>query len=498
MALLRRHRDEHAAAIRYQMRQKLIAIGDDYWIEDEEGHRAFRVDGKAMRVRDTFILEDPGGDEVAKIQERKLSVRDKMVIERDGRRTRRSRRRSSGSATASRSTSTAARTCGRKGNFVDHEYEIERDGDTVATVSKRWFRVRDTYGVEVVPGEDDALVLAITVCIDAMAQPRTSGPGQPRIAAPTIGKSCTQIGGAAAEPGGMERAMTKSIEDPRARSPRGGPPVHDGRTRRWRRAGASPQRDHLRRAALPGAPDAAAARRARGALRDRVREAVQGDAGAGNGKYVEVARRGVDALGRQAAGDPALGPGEHVPEPVRAPEPARRARAGVGVVHRLPAVVHHAPGQSFLAGLADPALWQAFTRSASTRVHTGPVKQAGGLDGWRQTPSVDGHFDRISMQVDPAFGTEEQFRTLCATAAEYNGTVIDDIVPGHTGKGADFRLAEMGYARLPGHLPHGRDRPGGLAPAARRAARATTPSTSTPRPRRRSSAPATSSAGCSA
>jgi len=59
-----------------------------------------------------------------------------------------------------------------KGNFVDHEYEIERDGDTIATVSKRWCRVRDTYGVEVGPGEDDALVLAITVCIDAMAHPR--------------------------------------------------------------------------------------------------------------------------------------------------------------------------------------------------------------------------------------------------------------------------------------------------------------------------------------
>jgi uncharacterized protein YxjI len=27
---------------------------------------------------------------------------------------------------------------------VDHEYTIERDGDKVAEVSKRWFRVRDT------------------------------------------------------------------------------------------------------------------------------------------------------------------------------------------------------------------------------------------------------------------------------------------------------------------------------------------------------------------
>ena len=132
-------------------------------------------------------------------------------------------------------------------------------------------------------------------------------------------------------------------------------------------------------------------------------------------------------------------------------------------------------------------------------MHTGPVKQAGGLDGWRQTPSVDGHFDRISMQIDPAFGTEDEFRTLCAIAAEHDGTVIDDIVPGHTGKGADFRLAEMALRRLPRHLPHGRDRAGGLAPAARRARRASDAvNLDAEAEARARSAPATSSASCSA
>jgi uncharacterized protein YxjI len=37
-------------------------------------------------------------------------------------------------------------------------------------VSKKWFRVRETYGVEVLPGQDDALILAIVVCIDAMTR----------------------------------------------------------------------------------------------------------------------------------------------------------------------------------------------------------------------------------------------------------------------------------------------------------------------------------------
>ena len=70
------------------------------------------------------------------------------------------------------------------GNVVDHEYEIERDGDTVATVSKSWFRVRDTYGVEIAPEQDDALILAITVCMDSMAansRPAASGSCRARL-----------------------------------------------------------------------------------------------------------------------------------------------------------------------------------------------------------------------------------------------------------------------------------------------------------------------------
>jgi trehalose synthase len=108
------------------------------------------------------------------------------------------------------------------------------------------------------------------------------------------------------------------------------------------------------------------------------------------------------------------------------------------------------PGESFLAALADEQLWDAFARIGIEAVHTGPVKRAGGLSGWQATPSVDGHFDRMSTEIDPAFGTEAEFRAMCGMATWSGGTIIDDIVPGHTGKGADFRLAEMKYADYPG------------------------------------------------
>ena len=108
------------------------------------------------------------------------------------------------------------------------------------------------------------------------------------------------------------------------------------------------------------------------------------------------------------------------------------------------------PGESFLCTLAGEDLWRAFAAIGVDAVHTGPVKRAGGISGWDLTPSVDGHFDRISTRIDETFGTETEFRSMSEAAAAHSGTIIDDIVPGHTGKGADFRLAEMRVGDYPG------------------------------------------------
>lgn len=157
-------------ATKYQMREKLVDIGDDFWIENDRGERAFKVDGKAVRVRNTLVLKDASGREVAKIQERIARVRDTLEIEGPD---------SSTLATVHKAMITPLRErfsvklpVGEdlevQGNIVDHEYEITAGRTKVAEVSKRWFRVRDTYGVEIAPGQDDGLILAITVGIDQL------------------------------------------------------------------------------------------------------------------------------------------------------------------------------------------------------------------------------------------------------------------------------------------------------------------------------------------
>ena len=156
---------------RYQMRQKMISIGDDFWIENEQGQKTFKVDGKALRVRQTLIFEDAHGTELCKIQERMLRVKDSMEVE-----------DAHGNQVAMVKKALISPIRDRftvkikngpdlevKGNILDHEYSIGEGSYKIAEVSKKWFRIRDSYGVEIEPGQDDIVILAVTVCIDQMA-----------------------------------------------------------------------------------------------------------------------------------------------------------------------------------------------------------------------------------------------------------------------------------------------------------------------------------------
>ena len=158
-------------ANRYQMRQNLVSIGDDFWIENERGEKVYKVDGKALRVRSTLIFEDARGNQLAKIQEKMVRVRDTMDIESpDGKVI----------ASVKKAMITPLRErfsleipgsgdMNIQGNLLDHEYEIEQNGKKVAEISKKWFRIRDSYGVEIAPGQNDLIILAATVAVDMIA-----------------------------------------------------------------------------------------------------------------------------------------------------------------------------------------------------------------------------------------------------------------------------------------------------------------------------------------
>jgi uncharacterized protein YxjI len=158
-------------ATRYKMRERMVSIGDDYWIENSAGQKVFKVDGKAVRVRDTLNFEDAHRNVLCKIQERMLRVKDTMEVE-----------DANGNSVATIKKALISPIRDRftvkikngpdlevKGNILDHEYTIGEGRNKVAEVSKKWFRIRDSYGVQVDPDQEDVVILAVTVCIDQMA-----------------------------------------------------------------------------------------------------------------------------------------------------------------------------------------------------------------------------------------------------------------------------------------------------------------------------------------
>ena len=152
---------------RYQMREHFFSFGDDFTVKDDNGRDVFFIDGKALSIGDKLIFKDMQGRELARIRERLLSIgKTYDVTLADG-----------SSATVKKDLFSFFRAgfsidvpgpgdLDATGSLLDHEYTFERGGRPVATVSKKWFSLRDTYGIDIAPGENDVLILASAVVID--------------------------------------------------------------------------------------------------------------------------------------------------------------------------------------------------------------------------------------------------------------------------------------------------------------------------------------------
>jgi uncharacterized protein YxjI len=154
--------------MRYLVQERIFSFTADFWIEDEAGNRVFFVDGKALRLRETFELKDAYGNLLIVIRKKFFSMRETMEIE-DGNGVIATVRQAFFSPLRHRYDVDLADGSRLEavGNFVDKDWELlDSDGQTAGRISRQWFRIRDTYGVEVAPGMDDALVIAIAVCID--------------------------------------------------------------------------------------------------------------------------------------------------------------------------------------------------------------------------------------------------------------------------------------------------------------------------------------------
>jgi uncharacterized protein YxjI len=151
----------------YLIRERFFRLGEDSDITDEQGRLVLRVDGKVLSLRDRLVLRDPEGREVAQVQRKLVALRPAYQVSVAGREAAKVRKHF---FTPFRDRFTidvpGPDDLEMEGDLFDHEFTIRRGGQTVATVSKRWFSMRDTYAVDVAPGQDDLLILASVLALD--------------------------------------------------------------------------------------------------------------------------------------------------------------------------------------------------------------------------------------------------------------------------------------------------------------------------------------------
>jgi trehalose synthase len=172
--------------------------------------------------------------------------------------------------------------------------------------------------------------------------------------------------------------------------------------------------------------------KARGLTRKPLRSIRNlGPAIALNTTYIRWLKKGSMLYAAKALAVKYSGSGHMWRNPYANPRPrAAINKASVWYTAYPPSIINN--DESILATLGREELWEAFEKIGIEGMHTGPMKMAGGIKGWKFTPSIDGHFDRISTRIDTLFGTEAEFQKMTITALNHNGIIIDDIVPGHT------------------------------------------------------------------
>lgn len=153
--------------MRYVIREKFFHLGQDSEITDEQGRTVLQVDGKVLTLHNTLVLRDLAGNEVATVRRHLISLRPTYTISRQGQEMGEVRKKLI-SPFIDRYTIDVPgpNDLFIKGSLLEHEYTISQNDHVVATVSKRWIALADTYGVDIAPGQDDVLILASILAID--------------------------------------------------------------------------------------------------------------------------------------------------------------------------------------------------------------------------------------------------------------------------------------------------------------------------------------------
>jgi uncharacterized protein YxjI len=149
------------------MRQKILALGHDFWVKDAEGRDVYYIDNKLFALRKTYSILDAHNREILKVQHKPLHIHRTMELEQDGKVVA-SVQKNLISPLLDRWTIEVpgGQNLTAQGDLFDHEYTIQGNGGTLAHISKQWFAIRESYGIDIADGANVPLMIGIALAID--------------------------------------------------------------------------------------------------------------------------------------------------------------------------------------------------------------------------------------------------------------------------------------------------------------------------------------------
>ena len=156
------------------IKQKVFSWGDKFTVKDEAGRDRYYVEGEIFTWGKKLHVYDIHGREVAFIRQELLTWMPRYHVFVGGNQVATVRREFSWFVPRYAVDGLGWEV---QGHFLEHDYEVTQNGRPVVAITKEWMTWGDSYELDIAPGADEIVALAVVLTIDCVVEQQRDNHG---------------------------------------------------------------------------------------------------------------------------------------------------------------------------------------------------------------------------------------------------------------------------------------------------------------------------------
>lgn len=145
------------------IKQKVFSLSEKFTVKDQEENDVYYVEGSFMQLPKTYTVTNTAREEVAHITKKTFSLLPKFFVEVGGREVLTIKKEFTFFKSRYTIDATGIEVIG---DWWDMDFEVQKVGEVVGKVRKKWFSWGDSYELEIWQEEMEALLVALVIAID--------------------------------------------------------------------------------------------------------------------------------------------------------------------------------------------------------------------------------------------------------------------------------------------------------------------------------------------